>query len=683
LKRRETRGRYEDRLSGMLPDPARLSAVSRSPLVRAGSRWLSFARGLTRGRGRRMASADPLGFIESLYGGKFATVEGAAFPLDKVYRTAGGGLFISETRLSVSFHPRFDLRLLNVANVRAGSQVFHGPSATTPLSHAGASARERQSDPWHITHGVTYAPSLTVQTWNESPSAAERHLPSLSYVSVRGDRARQARWSESARPEARVERVAGEEVLTSTGAESSRSAVAPGPASLHLTSLDLRQLVNYAPRQEFVSVLLNTYLPSLVSREVLSLRASGESRDASAGGATAQAAAGSRFVTVMPAGRPSAWTYVGPTTRHAPGTAVEVRREFHSTETLREHATTTTAAAHDQRPQLLNVLPPESLLLSLSETSLTLLTRTAGHTTYELSRPASASSPQLLRTRTSPSGKRESGEAVHAPRRFDQTPPQRPTATRDILSSLRTFAERFHSTAADITHVYHSTLLARPNFEHVSSRQRGTSSYAAPSDITSHSLLSRSLEFVRPASGVEFTREASTHDAPAHDTGTQAAHAVFSTQGVQGMGTFLFATRLLRRTVVGTPAESLSPTAATALRSAAAAEAGRAVREARAARPEGLALELIRHRREQVLPLPQPGYVFTQPTRAQLEERQVITKASREEIVEVVRKEVRSLAASAPAANAPSRADLGGLAEEVYSTLVRRLLVEKERLGRF
>jgi hypothetical protein len=96
-----------------------------------------------------------------------------------------------------------------------------------------------------------------------------------------------------------------------------------------------------------------------------------------------------------------------------------------------------------------------------------------------------------------------------------------------------------------------------------------------------------------------------------------------------------------------------------------------------------MALELIRHRREQVLQLPRPGYVFTQPPRPQLEERQFITKASREEIVEVVRKEVRSLASSAPVMPAPSGAELAGIADEVYSTLVRRLLVEKERLGRF
>lgn len=152
------------------------------------------------------------------------------------------------------------------------------------------------------------------------------------------------------------------------------------------------------------------------------------------------------------------------------------------------------------------------------------------------------------------------------------------------------------------------------------------------------------------------------------------ARGGFSTQGAPGAGTFLFAKALLLRRSEGGPS---------GLRTATAAETARAQRETRAARPEGMALELVRHRREEVLQLPQPGYVFAQPARSQLEERQVITKASREEIVEVVRKEVRTLAASAPAMPAPSRAELAGIADEVYSTLVRRLLVEKERLGRF
>lgn len=163
--------------------------------------------------------------------------------------------------------------------------------------------------------------------------------------------------------------------------------------------------------------------------------------------------------------------------------------------------------------------------------------------------------------------------------------------------------------------------------------------------------------------------------------GARIVRDVFSTQGAPGAGTFLFTRALLRRSEGS--ATALSPTALTTLRLATAAETEGAARETRAARPEGMALELVRQRREEVLQLSKPGYVFTQPARAQLEERQVITKASREEIVEVVRKEVRTLAASAPAMAAPARADVSGIADEVYSTLVRRLMVEKERLGRF
>ena len=106
-----------------------------------------------------------------------------------------------------------------------------------------------------------------------------------------------------------------------------------------------------------------------------------------------------------------------------------------------------------------------------------------------------------------------------------------------------------------------------------------------------------------------------------------------------------------------------------------------AAREARAARPSSVAPELIRQRRDEVLRLPPLGYVFTQPARQHVEEQRVVTKASEKEIVEVVKREVRALAASGATQTALSRADFAGLADEVYSTLVRRLLVEKERLG--
>jgi hypothetical protein len=602
LKKRETNSRW-DRLSGMMPDPGSLSVVSRSALVRAGSRWRSFARGLSRRRVRTMLAANTQAFIESLYGGKFKAVEGGAFSLDKVYRTVGGGLFVSETRLSVSVHPRFDLRLLHVAGVRAGSQVFRESRAATQPSRADVGGREQRPDALHVTNSTFAAPSLTLQTWNVSQAGAGSVMPAFGYVSIRGQRAQQGQ-----------------------GTESARQTVAPAPAGLRLTSLDLRQFVTHAPRQEFVSHLLNTYLPTVVSREVLSVRMAEE--------ATAQGATGRRFEPGAQGRWPSAWTYAEPSWQQAPGGGVEIRREFHPVEALREQT-----SARDARPPLLHLLPPASLLSSLSETSLTVIAGAAGHTTYHLSGHAPALTLQHLRTHAAPSG------------------------TRDVLSSLHTFAERFHSTVAGITHAGNATFFTRAGskptprrgLEQVSARRRVISSEVAPGHVTTRGLFGRSVELVRPASAAVFTREAST----------------------QGAGTLLFTKALLRRSEGGSAA------AATAMQTVAAEETKRASRETRAARPEGMALEMVRQRREGVLQLPQPGYVFTQPARAQLEERQVITKASREEIVEVVRKEVRALTSSTPAVAAHSRAELAGVADEVYSTLVRRLLVEKERLGRF
>lgn len=660
MKRRETHGGWEDRLSGMMPDPERLSAVSRSTLVRAGSRWLSFARGLSRGRGRTTA-ANTRAFIDSLYGGRFKAIEGSAFSLDKVYRTAGGGHFVSETRLSVSVHPRLDLRLLHVAGDRVGSQVFRESHTTTLRSHTGVSDRAQQRG------GVAH--SLTVQTWSVLAAGVERVAPAFGYVNVYGQRSRQGQGIESARPAVRVERVSREGRATLTSVESSRPTVAPAPASLRLTSLDLRQFVSQTPRQEFVSLLLNTYLPAAVSREafkVLNTRTAGALWSLSAREAGAQGATERRFEPAhdIPGRQPAAWTYAGPAARHTPGGTVEIRREFRSAETVREYA-----------PLL-----------------------------------------QLLRTHTASSSMRERSVAARAPRLSEQTPRLQTRDMRDMLSSFHTFVEHLHSNVANTTHIGDATFITRADFvttlrhgfEQAPARQRGTSSEAAASHATSFNLFGRAVELVRHTSVAETareasrlevsrrealirealtreasthevsTREAAAHEAAAHEAGARLmpdrARGGFSTQGAPGAGTFLFAKALLLRRSEGGPS---------GLRTATAAETARAQRETRAARPEGMALELVRHRREEVLQLPQPGYVFAQPARSQLEERQVITKASREEIVEVVRKEVRTLAASAPAMPAPSRAELAGIADEVYSTLVRRLLVEKERLGRF
>jgi hypothetical protein len=654
LKRRETKSGQEE--------------AGHTALVRACSRWLTFARTLSRGRGRRLAVADTLAFIETLYGGRFRAVEGGAFSLDKIYRTSGGGLFVSETRLSVSVHPRFDLRLTNVAGHRAVSQVFREAPLTTVfnlLSHASVSDREQPHAALQGANSVGAAPWLTVQTWSVLPAGAERLQPAFGYVNVRGQRVRQAQGLESARPTARAERPGRGDVLTGTSAETSRQTVASAPASLRLTSIDLRRSFIHAPRQEFVSVLLNTYLPAVESRESLSARTTSALSVASPRRATAQSVTERRFAPApgMPERRPSAWTYAEPAPRHVPGAAVEMRTEFRSAERVKVHA----ASARDPRPPLLQVLPPASLLLSLSGDFLTVFAgggAAAGHTTYYQSGRATEMFLQHLGTHTQSEG------------------------TREVLSPPHTLVERVHSTVAGITHAGHSTVFTRPGFEQASARKRGASSEAAPRSAASRDLLSRSVVFVRPeveavrpASAAVFTREASAHDASTHDANIQIqldrAPGGFATRGAPGAGTFLFATALLRRTTGASTAGALSPKAATFVRPAAAVET------ARAARPEGMALELIRHRREEVLRLPQPGYVFTQPARTQLEERQVITKASREEIVEVVRREVRSLAALPPAPAAASRADLAGLADEVYSTLVRRLLVEKERLGRF
>lgn len=683
MKRRETNGGWEDRLSGIMPDPERLSAVSRSTLARAGARWLSFARARTRGRGRTSMTADTRAFIESLYGARYRTVEGGAFPLDKVYRTAGGGLFVSETRLSVSVQPRFDLRLLNVAGVRVASQILRESHATTLLSHAGVGGRERQRDVRHITNSAA-APSLTVQTWNVLPSGAERVPPAFGYVRVR--RAQQGQGTEPARPAARVERPVRDGRAAETGAETSRPNVAHAPASLQLTSLDLRQFVTHTPRQEFVSLLLNTYLPAVVSREILSTRTAGASSGTHARAATSEGATQRRFAPshVTPGRRPAAWTYAEPAPRRAPGGGVERHGESRSVETVREHA-----ASRDPLPSLLHVLPPASLLLSLSEVS----TTAAGHTTYRSGGHTDAPSLQLLRTHTAAPGTRERTAAARAPHLFDRTPQPQTTGTRDVLTSLHTFAEHLHTNVAGMTRDGGSTFFTRADFirtlrrgfEQVPTRQRVTTRETATRDAaadqaTARDLFGRPVELVRPASVAQAERAAAARDA-----GAQLSHvgarSDFSTRGAPGAGTFLFTKTLLRRSEGGSAA--MSPTGAMSPRLATAAETERAVSETRAARPEGMALEVVRQRRESVLQLPRPGYVFTQPARAQLEERQVITKASREEIVEVVRKEVRSLAAAAPVSPAPSRAELAGIADEVYSTLVRRLMVEKERLGRF
>lgn len=659
-----------------------------SPLVRAGARWLSFARRLARGC-RRVAAADPRAFVESLYGVKFKTFEGGAFALDKVYRTHGGRPFVSETRLSLSIHPRFDLRFVNIAAGVADAQVFRETRTVFGhVLHRPLTEREQQSAVRQGTRSDAAAPSLTAQTWNVSQAVAAGYVPAFGYVSVRGPRWQAQQLLDPTLPASSIERQVRSEGATSPSAEGSRPTVAPSHASLRLTSIDLRQHFTHAPRQEFVSLLLNTYLPAAVSRVVESTRPTGRLLSAPPRRATAQGETARPFAQTAPAVIPelqtAPLTYARTAPRQTPEDRIEISTESRSTETVRELSSTREAAA-----PLLHLLPPASLLTSLSVTSRTLLAGVGGGThlaAYDASGRAPALSLQLIRTQAAQAGTREGASVVHATR-LDQSVRSQPASTRDVLTSVNTLVGLAPPTVAAVTQPVNTTIFARHRFEtmlrtgreQAAARQRSASNVAAQTQATTHGFTDRTVEFVRHTSVAELLRAAPTHDLSSQIPSSHTSNDI-TTQRTPGAGPFLFATSVTRRAAAAAAAHSLSPTATTT----SAAATGHEAKETRAARPEGMALELIRHRREEVLRLPQPGYVFTQPpARAQLEERQVITKASREEIVEVVRKEVRSLASATHTAPAPSRADLAGLADEIYSTLARRLLVEKERLGRF
>ena len=686
MKRRETKSWEQD--------------AGRSPLVRAGSRWLSFARRLSRGR-RRVAAADTLAFVESLYGGKFKPVEGGGFAPDKVYRTNGGRLFVSETRVSLSLHPRFDIRVVNIAAGVTDSRVFQETSTVFGhVLHRPPTEREQPGAGRQGSRADAAAPSLTVRTWNVSPLVAGANLPAFGYVTVRGSRGHGRQRLEATSHASRVERFVGDGATTSPSAEASRQTVAPSPAGLRLTSIDLRQHFTHAPRQEFVSLLLNTYLPAAMSRGVENARTAGVLLSSPQRRATAQGETERRTIqppqtVVMPGPQPPRWAYAEPAPPDTPDGRAGLRTERRSTETLRE-----LSAARDTQAPLLPLLPPASLLTSLSLTDRTLFAGEGGAawltTVYGSSERAPALSLQLIRPQAAQPGAREGSAAFHTTRLVNQYLRHRPTAARDALSSTYTTVVRAPSTVAAGTRAVHTTVYARPGFgtairvghEQTAARQRWASRGTAQTPAMTHGLFGRPVEFVRHTYVAELMGAAPIDDASPHTESGRAPNDT-PTQGSAGAATLLFVAGMTRRIAEASAARALSPTAASAprsalaLRSASAAEAGHGVSETRAARPEGIALELIRHRREEVLQLPRPGYVFTQPPpRAQLEGRQVITKASREEIVEVVRKEVRSLAASMPAVSTPSRADLAGLADEIYSTLARRLLVEKERLGR-
>jgi len=91
--------------------------------------------------------------------------------------------------------------------------------------------------------------------------------------------------------------------------------------------------------------------------------------------------------------------------------------------------------------------------------------------------------------------------------------------------------------------------------------------------------------------------------------------------------------------------------------------------------------ELTFLRREEQMQPPRQSYAYAQPMRSTIEEERVVKKVQEKEVVEIVRKQVETVMKSRSPMEELTRSDLSRLADQVYSSLARRLMMEKERLG--
>jgi hypothetical protein len=73
--------------------------------------------------------------------------------------------------------------------------------------------------------------------------------------------------------------------------------------------------------------------------------------------------------------------------------------------------------------------------------------------------------------------------------------------------------------------------------------------------------------------------------------------------------------------------------------------------------------------------------VFAQPLRQEPPAERVVKRVEAREVVEIVKKEVNQSLASAASLRNFTRQDYEEISERVYSSLVRRLTIERERLG--
>ena len=86
-------------------------------------------------------------------------------------------------------------------------------------------------------------------------------------------------------------------------------------------------------------------------------------------------------------------------------------------------------------------------------------------------------------------------------------------------------------------------------------------------------------------------------------------------------------------------------------------------------------------RPEQVLATSNTTYVFAQQPRPVAAEPESGIAGDREEIVDLVQKEIRKAMSSGSVVQHFTRHDFVSITEQVESLLKRRLVVEKERLG--
>jgi hypothetical protein len=99
------------------------------------------------------------------------------------------------------------------------------------------------------------------------------------------------------------------------------------------------------------------------------------------------------------------------------------------------------------------------------------------------------------------------------------------------------------------------------------------------------------------------------------------------------------------------------------------------------ARKLRLAAELVGRSKDHAVAAPPLGFVFAQPFRQSIAEERAEKKVEPREIVELVKKELeQTMAREAPLASLTGE-DYAEISDRVYSSLARRLTVERERLG--